>query len=192
MIKQLATSLEQLLEAISVALILAMTLVIVFGVIMRKSGASLIWYDEVASILLVWITYYGSATAAIKRSHLGFSGLLFGLRGKTQKAVFWFTEIMVIGFFVTIGIYGLIILEYFQGETLVSLPWMSVIVTQSVIPIGSALFVIAELLSIPQALDDMASGRNQDQAELEEYAQECGLSCEGLFADRKSQSGATP
>lgn len=190
MIKKLATSLEKLLEAISVALILSMTLVIIFGVIMRKSGFSLIWYDEVASILLVWITYYGSAAAAIKRSHLGFSGLLFGLKGATQQIVFWFTEIVVIGFFSTVGIYGWVILQFFHGETLVSLPWLPVLVTQSVIPIGAGLFVIAELLSIPEALKDMACGRNHDQAQLEEYAEECGLDAEDIFAKRNLQSGA--
>ncbi|MEH6651701.1 MAG: TRAP transporter small permease subunit [Motiliproteus sp.] len=189
MIKQLATSLERILEAFSVALILSMAFVIVFGVIMRKSGASLIWYDEVASILLVWITYFGSATAAIKRSHMGFSGVLFGLKGIQQKIVFWFSEIVVIGFFGVVGIYGWTVLGFFQGETLVSLPWLPVTVAQSVIPIGSALFIIAELLSIPQALEDMAMGRDHDQAELEEYAEECGLDTEELFADRKRTAG---
>ena len=30
----------------------------------RKAGASLTWYDEIASILLAWVTYYGAALAA--------------------------------------------------------------------------------------------------------------------------------
>lgn len=83
MCRKLVTRVERTLELISVLLIASMAFVIVYGVVMRKLGASLIWYDEVASVLLVWITYYGAATATIKRAQLGFSGLLYSLSGQT-------------------------------------------------------------------------------------------------------------
>ncbi|MDP2574781.1 TRAP transporter small permease [Vibrio penaeicida] len=181
MIARLAYRLEKVLEGMSVFLVLSMTFVIVFGVIMRKTGSSLIWYDEVASLLLVWITYYGAATAAIKRSHLGFSGLLYSAKGTLQSTLFWVSEIIVIGFFALVAFYGWTVLEYFEGETLISLPWVSVPFVQSVIPIGAILFIFAELLSIPQALQDMCEGRDHDRAELEEYAEECGIDTEDLF-----------
>ena len=37
---------------------------------------SLGWYDEGASIMLAWLTYYGAALAALKRAHIGFPGLV--------------------------------------------------------------------------------------------------------------------
>lgn len=178
MIKNLATCLERLLEAFSVILIAAMAVVIVYGVLMRKLGASLIWYDEVASVLLVWITYYGAATATIKRAQLGFSGLLFSLKGSMRLAVFWLSEIVVIGFFAVVAVYGWIVLEYFAGDTLISLPWVPTQLTHSVIPLGAMLIIAAELLSLPRALKDLAEGRDADRAELEEYAEEAGLSGE--------------
>ncbi|BCL68731.1 putative TRAP-type C4-dicarboxylate transport system, small permease component [Vibrio nigripulchritudo MADA3029] len=189
MITKWANWLEKLLEGISVFLVLSMTFVIVFGVIMRKTGSSLIWYDEVASLLLVWVTYYGAATAAIKRSHLGFSGLLYSLKGSLQTALFWLSEVIVIGFFILVAYYGWIVLEYFEGETLISLPWVPVPFVQSVIPFGSLLFILAELLSIPQALSDMREGRDHDRAELEEYAEECGIDTDELYpVGQKSNS----
>ena len=41
------------------------------GVVFRTLGASLVWYDEVASVLLAWLTFYGSALASVKRAHIG-------------------------------------------------------------------------------------------------------------------------
>jgi TRAP-type C4-dicarboxylate transport system permease small subunit len=180
MIKTLASFVERLLEGISVVLIATMAFVIVFGVVMRKLGASLIWYDEVASVLLVWITYYGAATATIKRAQLGFSGLLLTLRGPLQLAVFWLSELVVLSFFSVVGIYGWIVLEYFAGDTLISLPWVPTQLTHSVIPLGALLIIVAELLSLPRAMKDLAEGRDADRAELEEYAEEAGLSGELL------------
>ncbi|MCH7897006.1 MAG: TRAP transporter small permease, partial [candidate division NC10 bacterium] len=38
------------------------------------------------------------------------------------------------------------------GTTLVSLPWVPSAVAQSVIPIGAVLFIVAQLLSLPDVL----------------------------------------
>jgi len=38
------------------------------------------------------------------------------------------------------------------GTSLVSLPWVPAAVAQSVIPIGAVLFIVAQLLSLPDAL----------------------------------------
>ncbi|WP_087017229.1 TRAP transporter small permease [Thaumasiovibrio subtropicus] len=186
MVKKLASWFEKGLEVLSVSLVFSMTFVIVFGVIMRKLGMSLIWYDEVASLLLVWVTYYGAATAAIKRSHLGFSGLLYSAKGSLQTTLFWLSEAIVIGFFTLVAYYGWTVLAFFEGETLISLPWVSVPFVQSVIPIGAFLFICAELLSIPQALEDMRDGRDHDRAELEEYAEECGIDKDDLMPARQT------
>ena len=66
------TRFERLLEAIVLVLVGALAVVVVMGVGFRKFGAALVWYDEVASILLAWLTYYGAALAALKRAHIGF------------------------------------------------------------------------------------------------------------------------
>jgi len=184
MFKNLGIWVERTLELISVVLIASMAFVIVYGVVMRKLGASLIWYDEVASVLLVWITYYGAATATIKRGQLGFSGLLYSLKGRVRLTAFWLGELIVLGFFSLVAWYGVVVLEYFSGDTMISLPWVPTLLTHSVIPVGAALIVFAELLSLPRALADLAAGRSADQAELEEYAEEAGLSDE-LFTERR-------
>jgi len=49
-----------------------LSVVVIVAVCYRIAGDSLSWYDEVASILLAWITYYGAALAALQRKHVGF------------------------------------------------------------------------------------------------------------------------
>ena len=68
--------LERLLEGVCVLLMVGLAVVVVLAVAYRYGGASLVWYDEVAAIMLVWLTYYGAALAALRRAHLGFPALI--------------------------------------------------------------------------------------------------------------------
>ena len=135
-----------------------LTVVVIVAVIFRKAGASLSWYDEIASILLAWITYYGSALAALRRGHIGFDGVLLALPLKWRAVAVIIAEILVISFFAIMAWAGWRILDVLEGNTLVSLTWVPVQVTQSVIPIGAVLFIIAELLSIPAYWEHVKAG----------------------------------
>jgi TRAP-type C4-dicarboxylate transport system permease small subunit len=59
-------------------------------------------------------------------------------------------ESIIIGFFLMLAWYGYVVLVILEGDALISLPWVGTQFTQSVIPIGAILFVIAELLNLPQ------------------------------------------
>jgi TRAP-type C4-dicarboxylate transport system permease small subunit len=135
-----------------------LTVVVIVAVIFRKAGASLSWYDEIASILLAWITYYGSALAALRRGHIGFDGVLLALPLKWRAVAVIIAEVLVISFFAIMAWAGWRILDVLEGNTLVSLTWVPVQVTQSVIPIGAVLFIIAELLSIPAYWEHVKAG----------------------------------
>lgn len=143
---------ERLLETITVFLIISLALVVVLGVIYRWSGASLSWYDEIASVQLAWLTYYGASLAALKRAHIGFPGLVNTMPPGLRVVSVLLAEAIVIGFFLILAWYGYIVLVVLEGDTLISLPWISTQVTQSVIPIGAVLFIIAELLNMPQIM----------------------------------------
>ena len=143
---------ERLLETITVFLIISLALVVVLGVIYRWSGASLSWYDEIASVQLAWLTYYGASLAALKRAHIGVPGLIAVVPPRFRVPLVLLAEAVVIGFFLILAWYGYIVLVVLEGDTLISLPWISTQVTQSVIPIGAVLFIIAELLNMPQIM----------------------------------------
>ena len=61
-------------------------------------------------------------------------------------------EAVVIAFFLVAGWAGWRVLVILEGSAMVSLPWVPTRLTQSVIPVGSVLFVIAQLLSLPEML----------------------------------------
>lgn len=131
---------------------LGLAIVVVVGVGFRKAGASLIWYDEVASILLAWLTYYGAALAALHRAHIGMPTLLDRLSGRTRVAVVLVGEACTLAFFGVLAWAGVRVLTVLGGTSLVSLPWVPMSVAQSVIPIGAVLFIAAQLLSLPYVL----------------------------------------
>src|SRR6187401_1277574 len=62
---------ERFLEWIVIALMVALAVEVTAGVVFRYAGHSLVWYDEVATILLAWVTFYGSALAVMKHGHMG-------------------------------------------------------------------------------------------------------------------------
>ena len=84
---RVARGLELLLELISGILIVGMTAVVVYSVVWRYvGGSSPRWYDEVASIMLVWLTYYAGALAALKRGHISVDGVLLMLSPSWRMA----------------------------------------------------------------------------------------------------------
>jgi len=141
---------EQILEVVVLVLMAVLAVVVIFGVGFRKAGAALVWYDEVASILLAWLTYYGASLAALKRAHIGFPKLVQSAAPQLRLYLVICREVIVIGFFVLVAWAGFRVLQVLDGIYLASLPSVSARVAQSVIPIGAVLFIIAELMSFAE------------------------------------------
>ena len=135
-----------------IVLVAALAVVVVLGVGFRKAGAALVWYDEAASILLAWLTYYGAALVALARGHIGVPVLVERLRGRARTCVLLLGEATVIGFFLVLAWAGLQVQGALAGTTLVSMPAVPSALAQSVIPIGAALYIVAQLLNLPDAL----------------------------------------
>ncbi len=145
---------EKFLESVVLLLMTTLAVVVVLGVVFRKAGAALVWYDEVASILLAWLTYYAASLAALKRAHIGFPKLVESAGPRLRFCLFVVREFIVVGFFVLVAWSGWRIIQVLEGTYLVSLPWVPAQVAQSVIPIGAVLFVIAELASAAEVLGE--------------------------------------
>jgi TRAP-type C4-dicarboxylate transport system permease small subunit len=148
----LRTAFDRALTAFVIFLLGALAVLILVGVACRKLEIPLVWYDEGASIMLAWLTYYGAALAALKRAHIGFPGLVNALAPRWRVPAVWFAEVCVIGFFALLSWFGVQVLLILQGDTMVSLPSVPTQFTQSVIPVGGALFIVAQLLSLPEVL----------------------------------------
>lgn len=158
---------DRFLEAIAVALIVGVTTIVVMGFVFRWVGESLVWYDEVASIGLAWLTYYAGALAALRGAHIGFAGFVNSLPARARVAATLFSSLVTIGFFILLAVMGAKVVEILGGDTLVSLPSVPLRATQSVIPIASVLFVIAEVIRLPDLLREAKRGPLVDHELLE-------------------------
>lgn len=173
MFEQVKYAYERLLEAIVITLMVGLSVVVLLGVAYRSAGAALVWYDEVAAIMLAWLTYYGAALAALKRSHIGVPEVIRMVPPAWRAVMFAVAEILVIGFFALTAWIGYEVLVILEGSTLVSLPEVPEQLAQSVIPIGAVLFIIAEVLSMPDAWrKTMAGGTGRSDADRKELGSE--------------------
>jgi len=135
----------RLLEWVVMALMVALAVEVTIGVVFRVIGESLVWYDEVASVMLAWLTFYGSALASVKRAHIGCPELIQQLPPGPKRVAGVVAQLLVIGFFALLGWIGMSIQPILAGDTMVSLPDVPMNLVESVIPISSVLIVIAEL-----------------------------------------------
>jgi len=143
---------ERLLEWICIALMIALAAEVTAGVIFRYAGHSLVWYDEVATILLAWVTFYGSALAVLKHAHMGVPEIVRMLPPGARVVAAVVAQLCTMAFFVLLAWVGYSILEVLASDRLVSLPDVSVAYANSAIPISSVLFVIGQLLVFPEAV----------------------------------------
>jgi TRAP-type C4-dicarboxylate transport system permease small subunit len=149
-------ALEWLVGALMVVLFVEVTV----GVLFRMTGHSLIWYDELASVLLAWLTFYGSALASVRRAHIGCPELVERAPWPLRRAVSIVAQVLVIAFFAVLGVTGVWIMPILAGDTLVSVP-VPMNLVQSVIPVSALLIIVAEatyLVDLVVAARPPASG----------------------------------
>ncbi len=170
------------LEWITIGLMVGLTVIVIIAVAYRLFGNSLSWYDEVAAIALSWITYYGAALAALRRKHIGFDSVLLAIPMPWRMMAVVVAEVLVIGFFWLMARAGFQVLEVLAGTSLISLTWVPVQLTQSVIPVGAVLFIICELLSLPQYWVDIAGGKSLEHRDIEEQIEEAEEEIEKMKA----------
>lgn len=137
-----------LLEWVVMFLMVVLAVEVTLGVVFRAAGSSLVWYDELASVLLAWLTFYGSALASVKRAHIGCPEVVQQLPPWLQRAVNIMAQVLVILFFALLAWMGLAIMPALMGEALVSLPWVPMNFVQSVIPVSAVLILVGEVMHL--------------------------------------------
>lgn len=150
--RRLRAAFERTMEWIVMVLMVALAVLVTAGVAFRYAGFALAWYDEVASILLAWVTYYGAALAALKGAHIGVPELVRELPPAWRLPLAIVAEALVFAFFALLAWVGYAVLEVLATDNLVSLPAVSVAYSQSVIPISAVLFIIARAFALPDTL----------------------------------------
>jgi TRAP-type transport system small permease protein len=157
-LKAVRRGFELALEWIVIVLMVALAAEVTAGVIFRYSGNALVWYDEVATILLAWVTFYASALAVLKHAHIGVPEIVRLLPARLRVAVTMFAQFAILAFFALLAWTGYSILEILASDRLVSLPSVSVAFVNSVIPISAVLIIIGQVLVFPDVLAEARRG----------------------------------
>jgi TRAP-type C4-dicarboxylate transport system permease small subunit len=135
-----------LIEWWAVCLLVGLTAIVCLGVFTRYVlNSSLVWYDEFASYLLVWLTFYGAVVADYHRRHINFDLVVDKLAPGTRRAVDVVGELAVLGFQFVLLYYGWILTEKMGDETAISLPWVKTAWVFSVMPITGGLMLLISL-----------------------------------------------
>ncbi len=136
----------ELLEWWAVVLLVLMVVLVFLGVFFRYVvGAALAWYDEFASYLLVWLTFYGAVAASYRRRHIGFETFVIRLLPNTRKGIEVVAELLILGFQVVLFYYGWLLMRKMGDETAVSLAWVKMGWVYSVFPITGGLMLLISL-----------------------------------------------
>ena len=148
------------IELWAMLLLVLMVVVVCLGVFFRYVlGASLAWYDEFASYLLVWLTFYGAVAASYHNRHIQFDTVVARLMPNTRRKVQVIAELFVLGFQIVLLYYGWLLTQKMGDETAVSLVWVKMGWVYSVLPITGAVMLV---LSVNRLLH-LVSGREQQK-----------------------------
>jgi TRAP-type C4-dicarboxylate transport system permease small subunit len=135
-----------LIEWWAVCLLAGLVVIVCLGVFFRYVlNSSLTWYDEFASYMLVWLTFYGAVVADYRRRHINFELVVDKLAPIPRKVVDVLAELAVLGFQFVLCYYGWVLTERMGEETAISLPWVKVTWISSVLPITGGLLLIISL-----------------------------------------------
>jgi len=141
--QRLLGRLVTLVEWWAVCLLAGLVVVVCLGVFFRYVlNSSLTWYDEFASYMLVWVTFYGTVVADYHRRHIGFDLLVNKLAPPARKVVDVAAELAVLGFQFVLFYYGWVLTERMGDETAISLPWVKVSWISSVLPVTGGLLLL--------------------------------------------------
>jgi TRAP-type C4-dicarboxylate transport system permease small subunit len=149
----------------SMLLLVLMVVLVFLGVFFRYVlGASLAWYDEFASYLLVWLTFYGAVSASYRDRHIGFDLVVNRFTSSPGRVARVIAELFVLGFQVVLFYYGWILTQKMGDETAVSLPWVKMAWVYSVLPIAGGLMLLISLERLRHLLFHNATEKGAEAA----------------------------
>jgi TRAP-type C4-dicarboxylate transport system permease small subunit len=135
-----------LVEWWAVLLLVLMVVLVSLGVFFRYVlNSALAWYDEFASYLLVWLTFYGAVVASYRRRHIGFDLVVNRLAPNTRKIVEAVAESLVLSFQALLFYYGWLLTRRMGDETAISLVSVKMGWVYSALPIAGGLMLLISI-----------------------------------------------
>lgn len=140
---------QRLCIAVAGVCIVAITLIIPWGIFTRYAlGIGLSWAEPVAVLLVIWFSFMSAAVCYREGLHIAVMIVPNRLHGRTRTAVGWAIEACVAGINLFMLIWGTRLVATTWDQVIAALPIVSVGASYLPVPIGGAvvvLFVIERL-----------------------------------------------
>ena len=156
------------LEVLVMAMVASLTLTVLWGVFTRFClGKQAAFTDELARILLVWVSLVGAALAFGEKAHLGVDFFVVKLHPQARKTLSMLVQLIVMALAVVVFIAGGWGLAMGQmGQQLPTLPWLSRGQVYLAIPLGGLfmlLFAIENLIEIAKTPADRLGAQTKSE-----------------------------
>jgi TRAP-type C4-dicarboxylate transport system permease small subunit len=130
-------------------LLVGMVVVVTAGVFYRYVlGAALVWYDEFASYLLVWLTFYGAVLASQRDLHIEFDAVVHRMAPAVRRPVEAVSGLCTLAFHLVLLAYGIVLTRSMGAETAISLPWVRMAWVYSALPVSGGLMLAFSAINL--------------------------------------------
>lgn len=126
------------------------TIVIVLGVqiVLRNLGTSLMWAEEVARYIYIWLLFTGAARAFSRGGHLTVDILFAKFNKKIQLALMVIYYLAILGFTVYFFYTGVQLAKFQWTSPMYTVPWFKLGWVDLCIPFGCTLTILYVLREI--------------------------------------------
>jgi TRAP-type C4-dicarboxylate transport system permease small subunit len=150
MMQRAVAGLDRTIEALACLVLIALLGDVTLGVITRSMGDPLIWTDEIARFLMVWLAVFGWILAARRRTHVRIRFFQDLLPRRGWKATEIAIQFALVIFGIAVSVYGVsLTMRNFDLEATtvpISFAWMyAPMVLAGAVAAGQALSELIEL-----------------------------------------------
>lgn len=140
-------------DIVSKFLLALITVLVLIAAVSRTIGHPVIWSDDMAQLLFVWLCVFGATRAMRLKTHMAVDYLVKVLPRQPRWLLELFNGALVLGFLFTLAIsgYKLTMLNWQRvyGDSGISYAWVTI-----AIPVGCALMSLEIIIHMVRALRD--------------------------------------
>ncbi|SDJ26022.1 TRAP transporter small permease [Salimicrobium halophilum] len=119
--------------------------VLLYQIITRHLGISVIWTEELASYSFVWSVFMGAAVMVNRKEHFSFDMLVKKLKGKSLLVLLTVNDIILLVFNSALFVYGLQVVREFWNNEWIALSFMKMGYVWIAIPLMAGTMIIYTL-----------------------------------------------
>ncbi|MCP4399908.1 MAG: TRAP transporter small permease [bacterium] len=155
--------LDQGIDCILAMILAAMTVIVFTQVFFRYVlNSPLAWPEEVARLMIVWLTFLGGYMALREKKHIGFNLLVKKLAPKTQQIVTIAGKVLIILFLLVTIKEGVLFAKKFANVPMPYTQFPIGKVAYTVFPISGVLMLLQMVEDLSQALSALKHKNSSD------------------------------